>query len=401
MQNLHALGFFVLMVSHSDAAFSKRAAPVAIGTQRLVFDHPPHEAHIRAGVILAGLAKEIAIDQISQKVPGPYSLFSKEKVHMRTLNLGPRLLRKVFSTLFEEASNSLGLFKYQVNCDNLNDIHPLVREAVMFGKIAHLGISLKLKFLSGAIKFERPLSIKTDFAMRPDHLERCLAHPRSSVRFVYMERGAETLLEMAKRGGVTLGVALKLTLELLEVLDTLHQQAGIVHGDIHPANVVLDHSGKVKLIDFGKAFFRADFALFNPEIIHAPPTRPHPYETPFTLTGARLGFRDDLFNALHILATLMVGGDSFFQYCNDMTIDELRSFKGGDGYYFAIPNKRDPVMEAGYYLPLEAQVEVKNRLSDAMHYARNQHFVDAESARIPEVALSLSMALEIVNRYSH
>jgi len=52
---------------------------------------------------------------------------------------------------------------------------------------------------------------------------------------------------------LTPGVAVNIIRDCLYGLDWLHRQ-GIVHGDIKPANIMVCHTGKAKIIDLGSAF---------------------------------------------------------------------------------------------------------------------------------------------------
>jgi len=63
----------------------------------------------------------------------------------------------------------------------------------------------------------------------------------------------ETLLELLDKGQhFNEEVALKLVLAVAEVLEYLSSK-GLVHRDVKPGNVMLDHNGRVKLIDLGFA----------------------------------------------------------------------------------------------------------------------------------------------------
>lgn len=53
-------------------------------------------------------------------------------------------------------------------------------------------------------------------------------------------------------GGLGIGQILCLAMDIMQALDELHR-AGWIHGDISPANVVVDAAGNGRLIDFGQA----------------------------------------------------------------------------------------------------------------------------------------------------
>ena len=62
----------------------------------------------------------------------------------------------------------------------------------------------------------------------------------------------ETLASMLREGPLPIDQALRICAELAEALGCAHD-AGIIHRDITPANVIVTHNGHVKLVDFGLA----------------------------------------------------------------------------------------------------------------------------------------------------
>ncbi|GJE91851.1 kinase-like protein [Phanerochaete sordida] len=46
--------------------------------------------------------------------------------------------------------------------------------------------------------------------------------------------------------------AIRMIFQIVEGLEYLHDEAGIVHGDLHPGNILLDGAGDVRLTDFGR-----------------------------------------------------------------------------------------------------------------------------------------------------
>ncbi|MDZ7702944.1 MAG: protein kinase [Trueperaceae bacterium] len=72
--------------------------------------------------------------------------------------------------------------------------------------------------------------------------------------YIVMEflRG-ETLAQRVQRGGpLMVGEGLELALRLADALDVVHQ-AGLLHRDIKPDNILLEDAGRAVLIDFGSA----------------------------------------------------------------------------------------------------------------------------------------------------
>lgn len=62
----------------------------------------------------------------------------------------------------------------------------------------------------------------------------------------------ESLAERLKRGPIALDEAVRILLEVCEGVVVAHQ-AGVIHRDIKPHNVILTNNGKAKLVDFGIA----------------------------------------------------------------------------------------------------------------------------------------------------
>ncbi len=75
----------------------------------------------------------------------------------------------------------------------------------------------------------------------------------NDVRFIAAEYvSGETLRECLGRERFTVSETLDITMQIVAALETAHQ-AGIVHRDVKPENVILRKDGLVKLLDFGIA----------------------------------------------------------------------------------------------------------------------------------------------------
>jgi serine/threonine protein kinase len=225
----------------------------------------------------------------------------------------------------------------------------------------------------------------------------------SALRVMAIEKVGISLYKMLSVKFFTLHESLSMTIQLLDAIEKLHS-ADIVHGDIHPGNVVVDESSGVKIIDFGKSFFQSDFIGYQP-IIRPRLSVVHYMLSPFTLEGFRLGFRDDVFNALTVMGALLMGRP-FINYLKQLEWNgnALLALKK-DLYYFQYPNPRagrvvDPV-EDDEYLPINAKKSVKDHFQNALNIARSQPHVEAPSeAAIESIRQQLRAALEIVTAHS-
>ena len=307
-----------------------------------------------------------------------------------------RLFVRRTSTVFETSDPEV-ILKYELNCDTLKSVHPLVREAVILKRIADFDISMKFLYLSSPIKFQLPLTPKTAVKLDIGSIERCAAVEHSSVRVMALER-ADRSLDQPSRDGVPVTEALEKTVRVLQLLERLHA-LDIVHGDIHPGNIVVRRSksgGELRLIDFGKSFFNSDF-VGKPEFERSEFAYVHCFYSPWNLKGARFGFRDDLFKTMHVLAVLLMG-DPFVDHCLSLDKDgpAMYAFKN-EGYYFANPaNGHDPIGSiAG--VSEENRSLIRSNLEMAMEIARNQPHVDAP-APLSDVRSLLEDSLALLTR---
>src|SRR5258706_2655642 len=154
---------------------------------------------------------------------------------------------------------------------------------------------------------------------------------------------------------------------MLELLDALHfaHEAGIVHRDIKPGNVMVDASGHVKLTDFGVA------RITDPEGNQAEATRAGrlvgtpSYLSPEQVQGQKVDRRTDIFSA----------GIIFYQF--------LTGKKPFEGSQFALQQKivmEDPVWPSAIVqVPPEFdRVMARALAKDAEHrYQSARNFADA------------------------
>ena len=130
--------------------------------------------------------------------------------------------------------------------------------------------------------------------------------------FIVMEyvRGESLAEKIKRKAPMPVGQKLKLMVELCSGLAQAHE-AGIVHRDIKPANLIVDQSGRLKILDFGIArategtLFGSSMTLLNMRI--GTPG----YMSPEQLAGGDIDGRTDIFAAGAVCYALLAYRDPF------------------------------------------------------------------------------------------
>ena len=131
---------------------------------------------------------------------------------------------------------------------------------VYLAEDTQLGRRVALKVLAPELKDKKELLQRLEQEARAAS---ALNHPNiltiyetgeaNDVRFIAAEYvGGETLRECLRREGFTVSETLDIAMQIVAALEAAHQ-AGIVHRDVKPENVILRKDGLVKLLDFGIA----------------------------------------------------------------------------------------------------------------------------------------------------
>ncbi len=121
--------------------------------------------------------------------------------------------------------------------------------------------------------------------------------------FIAMEHvGGQTLSEVIAEGKLTSKKALEVAAQICDGLAAAHK-AGIVHRDIKPANILIDGSGRAKILDFGLAKSRR--ATTETQVGTTLGTLA--YESPEQSRGEEVDQRSDIFSFGVVLYEMITG----------------------------------------------------------------------------------------------
>jgi serine/threonine protein kinase len=121
----------------------------------------------------------------------------------------------------------------------------------------------------------------------------------------YIEgQSVKELLE--QKGRLSLQMASYIILESAKVLNRLHRQ-GIVHRDVKPGNILINHDGKIKLTDFGLAFSEAMPSITVEGSILGTPA----YMSPEQILGKPIDNRSDIYSLGVVFYELLTGVNPF------------------------------------------------------------------------------------------
>ena len=221
------------------------------------------------------------------------------------------------SIIFSVENHEDMLLKYQADCDEVkkNILNPLIREYWYSNDANELGISPRVFFLSPSIAFDYRAKLIENFKM--DYREKKLcASSGGSVRFALIQRLGSaidlyTLQDRFPHGKVPFPMVMRIGIELLDKLRELHSRARVVHGDIHPGNVMIGEDLRVWLIDFGRS--RSNLPARSKEPVDGKFSWLSLMLSPWQIEGYVWSARDDVYNAIRTLA-LLINGDDYLTF---------------------------------------------------------------------------------------
>jgi len=137
-------------------------------------------------------------------------------------------------------------------------------------------------------------------------------------QFMVMEYVAgQTLLDLIPASGMAVPQVLQYATQMADALSTAHE-AGIIHRDFKPANVMVTASGLVKVLDFGLAKLSGPTNQLDPDATAATPLTVEgsimgtvSYMSPEQAEGKRVDARSDIFSFGSVLYEMMTGRRAF------------------------------------------------------------------------------------------
>ena len=269
---------------------------------------------------------------------------------------------------FFKINEDLNVIKFQTDClEEFTTIHPLMIDYWFLEYLEPFNIAPKPKFLSPPSVLQGPVrTTKTAFQMERDVFLGCLFYG-ATVRYAIMtKQGNDLHTYMIKQPGgrVPIGDALRLGVQLLHLLEKLHEEAGVIHGDIHTGNVVIDNSNTLQLIDFARSKFVS--STLNDERVREPMEWVDALLSVWETDGYPPGRRDDVFRAL-LAIIITINGHSFYEYLSsDLT--RAHTIKSEENMYFSAP-QFNPLAELR--LPETERKSVEGHLGKSLEISRN------------------------------
>ena len=207
------------------------------------------------------------------------------------------------------------LIKYEVNCEPKKSVHPLIRDFWYMNDANAIGIAPAALFLSPPSELCDYQEGKCAFDMTDDDFERC-RNEGGILRYMIMEEARGVSLHNFRRqkfhnssGNMGIRNSLSIGAKLIDLIQRLHEDARVVHGDIHSPNVMIDYNDEtgnftLQLIDFGLAFNNKaqgwpENRIRNPGYFY------HQLHTIWQMEGYHWAPRDDIAKAFQVMAQMM------------------------------------------------------------------------------------------------
>ena len=291
------------------------------------------------------------------------------------------------SKIFKVRSDPTLVIKYQINCDALGEIHPLLRDYWFLSRLSGLGVTPQVHFVSPPTKFSLAASAKTATTMDSETRAICAADPSSTVRYMVMDRVGNAVY--GYRGKLSFLDVVQVLTKTLAAIETIHEN-GIIHGDIHAGNVVvLDHKiSSIGLIDFGKASFAKQTSRHDR--FREPFQFVHHLLSPFEMEGFRPSYRDDFYRTL-LLVPILMFGTPYIDYCAGLSKDDIYQLRA-HGEMFSYPDGPDMLSGLDPSVTEVNKVEIRDQLAFILEVAQGMTTIE----RIPPYELIMEAIDNII-----
>jgi serine/threonine protein kinase len=250
--------------------------------------------------------------------PDTRSEYGTESTILGNITLETIIARSENSVLFSIVEHPNLLIKYQVQCDALGkEIHPLLRDA-WYGQVANgIGVAPRVVWVSPGAHLCRSKTGKCDFIMNSETFAKC-TRSIGTVRYMIVEKNPGMTLNSLRKsefgsrtGSLGFKNSLIIGINLIELLERLHNMGGIIHGDIHQHNLMLTENHApgsvpyyIEFIDFGLSKSIANITLPE-EPVYTQSYWYHRSCTPWQIDGYAWSRRDDVMKALYVTFQLM------------------------------------------------------------------------------------------------
>jgi hypothetical protein len=266
------------------------------------------------------------------------------------------------------------LIKYQANCLELSlqedlsgkpYIHPTVVEFVFTRRAAEFDLAPKVSFLSPPSPLCGQKTGKCAFTMSEERYSQCLIHPNSSLRYMVLEvvEGFNLYHYQISRENQTVpfAQAMQIGERLIEMIQVLHRNASVVHGDIHSGNIMIESEDplSLKFIDFARSFENTERPKMR---IRETLWSTHQLFSAWEIDGFASSARDDVARIVETVAA-MINPPEYLDFVDSLPVCDpvqILRWKKGE-YIFAIPPRNgfesyDPVTELNLDTSIESQI---------------------------------------------
>ena len=285
------------------------------------------------------------------------------------------------SVIFTVKESENFLVKFQANCDELAiPVHPSVREFWFGSEAFSAGVGPQILFISPPVGLVHS-DITANFEIPSDKFDMCV-ESGGTVRFLVVKRLSDMVnLYMLELNYPLLMVpfefAMTVAINLIQELRRLHLNAMIVHGDIHPGNILVDDRGNVQIVDYERARRNTEALDEHPSAGGSPWY--HEAFSPWQIVGHRWSMRDDVFNALRTIA-IMLNTDQYRVFESELARNpsELIAWKRA-GFIFSVPTdnlrrrkppkSRDPIESLG--IPDSRKLQIRKSLGQVLDSVRS------------------------------